>query len=701
MPFPMHVHCLLRSSVRAAFSWVFLLTGALALAAPPNDRCDHVLPRELPLGGSLVFEGTTVDATFIDDALPANEIGQLGLPVVWHAFTLSQCTRVELTYCGTAPAFTSTWGLIAKGCPAALTIPATSFNDDLCGDGNRTFVYDSLGTGTYYIPVLSDVFGTAYGPYRIELKARVCTGGTPPNDLCAGLLPVIVPVGHEVSFIGDNTGATYVGDGAAGTLFGSVPVPTVWHAFELTHCSSVAVQYCRTNTGQTNYWNLLATGCPAQMTIDPTQVLDDECGNGMRTLFFASLQPGVYYVPVIYDPFAGAAGPYVVDVKVGACFGGVPPNDLCASAVPQPLVMGVPATFKGDTRGATSAGDGLPSSIIGSTGLPTVWHAFTIDQCSRVTIDYCPTELPYESYWDLLVRDCDATEVVTPFSILDDQCASGRRTLVFDALEAGTYYLPVLLDAFNGSVGRYAIELLALNCAGEVPVNDRCTDVPVLPLGADTLVFTGNTTGATSVDDGEPGSLLDDPTVPTVWHAFSTSACSNVRITYCGTDPVFGNYWDLLFRDCPGNEPVFASDINDALCPSSARTLLFDSLQAGTYYLPVLLDAFGGSRGPYEVSVSADYCDLQTDAPQQVADGDGPRVYPVPSDGRVTVDGLGAGPYQVTLRDTGGRLLVTRSGAGERGLLTLDLRALPAGTYVLLVEQEGRRTHRVVVLSGR
>ncbi len=653
------------------------------------------------MGGSLVFEGTTVGATFSQDALPDNEIGQLGLPVVWHAFTLEQCTRVELAYCGTDPVFTGYWGLIAKGCPAALTIPATSFNDDLCGDGNRTFVYDSLGVGTYYIPVLSDVFGTAYGPYRIELKATVCTGGTPPNDLCGSVAPLTVPVGHEVTFIGDNTGATFSGDGAAGTLFGSVPVPTVWHAFELTHCSSVSVDYCRTANGQTNYWNLLATGCPAALTITPTQILDDECGNGMRTLFFASLQPGIYYVPVIYDPFAGAAGPYVVDVRVGTCFGGTPPNDLCETAVPQPLVLGVAALLKGDTRGATNDADGLPGSIIGSSALATVWHAFTLDQCARVTVDYCPTELPYANYWDLLVRGCDATDVVTPAFIQEDQCDSGRRTLVFDALEAGTYHLPVLLDAFNGAVGRYAIEVLALNCAGDVPVNDICSDVPVIPLGSDTLVFAGNTTGATNAGDGAPGSLLDDPEVPTVWHAFSIGACSDVRVTYCGTMPVFGNYWDLLFRDCPAEGPVFPSDINDALCSSGARTLLFDSLAAGTYYLPVLMDAFTGARGPYEISVSASFCDLQTEVAGRLLPPSGLRVHPVPSDGAITVEGLRAGPYRMTLFDTGGRMVGSRTGIGTQTALLCDLQYLNVGTYLLVVEQEGTREHRMIVRSGR
>jgi hypothetical protein len=696
----LHASSLLRSISRAAVPLACALSGPLVLAAPPNDRCDHVLPRPLPMGGTLVFEGTTVDATFTDDALPDNEIGQLGLPTVWHAFTLEQCTRVEVTYCGTTPAFTSHWALLAKGCPAAMTIPATSISDDACGDGNRTFVFDSLGAGTFYLPVLSDIFGTAYGPYQITVSAGVCTGGTPPNDLCTGVTPVTLPVGHETTFIGDNTGATFAGDGAAGTLFGTVPIPTVWHAFELTHCSAVEVSYCPTNSGQTNYWNLIATGCPAGFTIDPTQILDDQCDNGMRTLFFASLQPGVYYLPVIFDPFAGAAGPYAVDVKVGACFGGNPPNDLCETASVEQLVLGVPTVVKGDTRGATADADGTPGTVIGNSGLPTVWHAFTLDQCARVTVDYCPTELPYQSYWDLLVRDCSAADVIAPFAILNDQCASGRRTLVFDALEPGTYYLPVLNDGFNGSVGRYAIELLALNCTGDTPANDRCSDVPVLPLGDTPIAFEGNTTGATVSDDGVAGSLLDNPSVPTVWHAFSLAACTSVRIAYCGTEPVFGNYWSLLFRDCPADGPVFANDINDALCSSGARTLLFDSLPAGTYYLPVLLDPFNGARGPYNITVTGTSCDLQTGLTPRSFD---PflHVFPVPSDGLITVKVAFSAQSTWTVFDTGGRVVSSGTAMPSGQTLTLDLGVLAGGTYVLQVEHGGERGQRIIVLNHR
>lgn len=700
MLFILHASSLLRSMPRAALWVLCWWSASTMLAAPPNDRCDHVLPRPLPMGGTLVFEGTTVDATTTDDALPDNEIGQLGLPTVWHAFTLQHCTRVEVAYCGTTPAFTSYWALLSKGCPAALTIPASSFSDAACGDGNRTLVFDSLGAGTYYLPVLSEVFGTAYGPYRITVSAQVCTGGTPPNDLCTGTTPVTLPVGHETTFIGDNTGATFQGDGAAGTLFGTVPVPTVWHAFELTDCSSVEVSYCATNSGQTNYWNLLATGCPAGMTFDPTQILDDQCDNGMRTLFFASLQPGVYYLPVIYDPFAGAEGPYAVEVKVGTCFGGTPPNDLCETASMEHLVLGVPTVVKGDTRGATADADGTLGTVIGNSGLPTVWHAFTLDQCARVTVDYCPTELPYQSYWDLLVRDCSASEVVAPFAILNNECTSGRRTLVFDALEPGTYYLPVLNDGFNGSVGRYAIELLALNCAGDTPANDVCSTVPVVPLGDTPLEFTGNTTGATVADDGVPGSLLDNPAVPTVWHAFSLAACTSVRIAYCGTEPVFGNYWSLLFRDCPADGPVFASDINDALCTSGARTLLFDTLPSGTYYLPVLLDAFGGAQGPYSITVTGTSCDLQT-ALDEALDKPSMKVFPVPSDGLVRITGPFTATCASTVLDMGGRVVHSTEGRPEGGSLQLDLSALVGGTYILQVMHGGIREQRIIVLNGR
>jgi hypothetical protein len=667
----------------------------ITFSAPPNDRCDHVLPRALPMGGSLFFTGDNTGATNTDDAVQGTEVADSGLPTVWHAFTVASCSKVTIAYCGTDPVFTSHWNLLGQGCPATSFIAATGTDDAICGDGNRTLVFDGLQPGTYYIPVLSEVFGTANGPYQLTVSAKVCSGGVPPNDRCSDVAPVPIPIGGDHTFIGDNTGATFTNDGAVGTIIGSSAVPTVWHAFVLDHCASIVVDFCGTMNTQSNYWNLLAIGCPAGLTINPTQVLDDECGNGNRSMFYASLDPGVYHLPVLYDPFSGAEGPYQVRVRTGVCLGGTPPNDLCSTVQPKALAQGVPARFVGDNRGATTTDDGPPGSLIGDSGLGTVWHAFSIDRCSRITVDYCGTEEGFSNYWDLLVTACDAVSTISPVTYSDVDCSNGRRTLYFGDLTAGTYYLPVLLDAFSGSSGRYAISVLAMNCTDEGPPNDRCDAVEVLPLTELPVLFVGNNTGATVEGDGEPGGLLDTSGLPTVWHAFSTSSCQDVRVAYCGTEPVLSNYWDLLFTSCPAGDPVFPVDVNDALCSFGERTLFFNALPAGTYYLPVLLDEFSQSIGPYGITVTGTACELPTGV--QVVTSIGLGLVPVPANDVIHVKGLASGAYQLRLLDLSGRMLRTWQGTHGGGSLTIAVSDLPAGHHVLWVDQGD--AHRALRMS--
>jgi len=695
-----HLSSAFRPVAKLGLISFLLLSASAELQAqpfgPPNDRCDHVLPRSLPMGGSLVFTGNNAGATNVNDSETGTEIANSDLGTVWHAFTLTSCSRVTVAYCGTAPAFTNHWNLLVRGCPAQQTLPPVALNDLDCGDGNRTMIYDQLEAGTYYIPVLEDVFADAQGPYTIHVSALVCSGGAPPNDLCGAVLPKLIGIGAEATFIGDNTGATFVGDGETGTLIGSLPIPTVWHAFELEHCASVLVDYCGTNTQQTNYWNLIASGCPAAVTYNPTQILGDECGNGMRSLFFASLDPGIYYLPVIYDPFAGAAGPYEIRVRVGVCAGGVPPNDRCSDVSAVPLRLGVPQVFVGDNRGSTSVEDGSPGSLIGDAGLATVWHAFTLEQCARITVDYCGTVPEFGNYWNVLATSCPSDTYLNPFEISDTTCANGRRTLYYGNVPPGTYYLPVLLDAFNGASGRYEVSVLALNCTGETPANDRCADISAEVLtAAQPLTFNGNNTGATALDDGLPGSLVGNSGLSTVWHAFTIEDCQTVSIAYCRTDPLFGNYWNLLFRDCPADAPVFVSDLNDALCEDGARTLIYNDLDPGTYYIPVLMDVFNQARGPYELTVTASACDLTTTVEElNTLDL---RVYPVPARDVLLIDGVSEGAYQLEVIDAIGRPVLQQGGVHGGGVLRSPIPSAQAGVYLLRIKDTtGSRIVRFV-----
>lgn len=161
-----------------------LCVAADDAVAPVNDLCSSATPEALAVGGSLTFNGTTEGATIAGDfAQEGNEAA-----AVWHAFTISTCATVVVDLCGTEPAFTNGYGIIAPSCPldTADAIFFTSANTEACGDENFTITYLNVPAGTYYIPVWSEI-GVAYGEYTLNVSALECTA-LPTNDDCANAI---------------------------------------------------------------------------------------------------------------------------------------------------------------------------------------------------------------------------------------------------------------------------------------------------------------------------------------------------------------------------------------------------------------------------------------------------------------------------------------------------------------------------------
>lgn len=681
---------------------ILILTCTISLstyAQPPNDLCANVQAQDLLVGGMLFLSGDNSGATSTDDGVPGSTIGDAGLPTVWHAFTLGSCAQVLVEYCGTTPSFGNYWNLISRDCPSSIEVNATAFNDVDCGDGNRTMIFDGLAAGTYYLPVLNDPFNNADGPYEIKLSAIVCTGGTPPNDLCGDVPVDTLIVGANIGFFGDNTGATSTGDGVPGSIIGDANLPTVWHSFYLSTCSKVIVEYCGTNPSFGNYWNLLSADCPSTSSYNPLSANDTDCSDGNRTLVYDGLMVGTYYLPVLTDPFNNAEGPYQIAVSAEICTGGTPPNDLCADVTPVDLQLGTTIDLFGDNTGATSTDDGQPGSIIGDSNLPTVWHAFTTSTCSNVRVSYCGTSPRFDNYWNLLSIDCPSSMSINPSDISDTLCSDGNRTLLYNNLPAGTYYIPVLNDAFNSAEGPYLIQVSAMSCAGAAPVNDLCGDVTPVALTIMTPVnFSGNNTGATAIGDGVPGSIIGDAGLATVWHAFTLNSCAAVMVAFCNTDPAFGNYWDLLDTLCPANATVFADQVNDLDCLDGNRTMYYDSLVAGTYYLPVLSDPFNQAEGPYEIEVSAHPCGFFNSI--EFIDKEHWSVYPNPNNGTINMVSTRNGVHTIEVIDLRGGLVYqkeTQIIAGHK--IKLDLQdMLTSGIYILKISNaEGSYVQKLIV----
>lgn len=451
-------------------------------------------------------------------------------------------------------------------------------------------------------------------------------GGPPANDLCTAVSPVSLASGATLTFTGDNTAATFAGDAVAGSLLDQYPFANTWHAFTTTECSNVTVSYCNTNTGWTTIWKLLTTECPANTVINPATSDQTTCPNGNWTFSFNELPAGTYYLPVPNVGFGQGGGPYSIAVSATAC-----PDfaaDLCGDAVPVSLAAGATLTFSGDNTTSTFPGDAVAGSLLDQFPFPNTWHAFTTSECANVTVSYCGTNPGWTTIWKLLTTDCPADSIINASASDQTTCANGNWTFSFSELEAGTYYLPVPNVGFGQGGGPYSIDVSAVACglSGE----DLCADAVAQSLTAGTsLVFTGDNSTATAAGDAVTGSLLDQFPFPNTWHAFTTSECTNVTVSYCGTDSGWSTIWKLLTMDCPADAVINATSSDQTTCANGNWTFNFTELPAGTYYLPVPNVGFGQGGGPYTIDVSAVACpipaaDLCGDAiPQILAAGTG------------------------------------------------------------------------------
>nr|MBP8824145.1 hypothetical protein [Flavobacteriales bacterium] len=158
-----------------------------------------------------------------------------------------------------------------------------------------------------------------------------------------------------------------------------------------------------------------------------------------------------------------------------------------------------------------------------------------------------------------------------------------------------------------------ASPLAAVACppvlGGGGPANDFCSAVTPEPLAVgSSLTFTGDNTNATFAGDAEAGTLLAQYPSPNTWHAFITTDCADVTVSYCATDSGWSNVWKLLTTDCPAQTLINPTTVETTTCANGNWTFTFVGLGAGTYYLPVPNVGFGQGGGPYSVEVSAVAC---------------------------------------------------------------------------------------------
>ncbi|MBL7953186.1 MAG: T9SS type A sorting domain-containing protein [Flavobacteriales bacterium] len=140
----------------------------------------------------------------------------------------------------------------------------------------------------------------------------------------------------------------------------------------------------------------------------------------------------------------------------------------------------------------------------------------------------------------------------------------------------------------------------ALAAPGSTPPNTLCTGAGVVPVTIGTPVtVTGNNQG--SLTDPVLGATL-------VWEGFTTTQCTDLTVSYCGTSPAFMGGLAYLGVGCPLTNLVFnnSAGVISNICGDGNFGIRFQDLPAGTYYYPVL--EAPGSSGNYSISFIAAAC---------------------------------------------------------------------------------------------
>ena len=452
----------------------------------------------------------------------------------------------------------------------------------------------------------------------------------PANDLCENAVVQTLSIPGAVTVNGDNTG---------GLDNDGLGWETVWEAFTITSCADVKLDFCGSDPAYADgdWFMVLETSCPP----GSDEVVNNgseffSCADGNLTLYFSGLPAGTYYYPVYAG--GGNVGPYTINITTAVC---EPAGNQAPEAGDDGFSVDVDGTLDAsvadndsdadndNTELVWSLADGGTAEASGScdpeplcdTALATITvetppvnqapdaddDVFSVDQDS--TLDASVADNDSDA-------DNDSTELV--WSLADGGTAEASGSLTFNA--DGTFsYTPD--PGFEGDVSfTYTVcdpeplcDTATVTITIEVPVvtpaNDLCGDVTAEELLIDaTLTFMGDNTGATIDGDYEPGSPLEADSLPSVWHAFTTTGCANVIVSYCGTAPAFQNVWTVLTTGCPGGAGIVQGDsVNTDDCGDGNTWIAFYDLPAGTYYLPVKLDTSSTSPavGPYSVQVSA------------------------------------------------------------------------------------------------
>jgi hypothetical protein len=603
------------------------------LPAPPNDNCaDAIVIPSFPYTDS----GNNTAAT--------NDCALTGWAEIWYTFTITSPCNLVVSECGSQllPNPNSTI-IITTGCPCSSDIFATNWENTSCGDNNWTIYYDNLPAGTYYYPIYSGV--DSQGPYTVTFvcntppTGRCCYAGTCADDMfqpdCAALAG---------SWAEGGTCAETPCPVDASCMVGSTLSRLPDAANPNGYTSDVVFPYLVSDDyavsapiTQIRFWgfNLFfnAGFAPCSPPEDPMGfniMFSPDNGSGQPGAPVATFNPSLnrqettiqlfgwpiyQYTYTLPTPVTltsgwisiqGAGDPgceflWAVAPGTGASWQLYPDNTLNPLPYDMSICMVVQCDPATDFTVLRSTGPGNSVNLrwyaTGVTGTYKVYRTANKnndgdpnggsdpDWTLIATLDapavpgfQTTSDTPLAAYYNyVVVHDCTPTGRCCYGDPLNPSCAS-----------------PVGEEACIELEGTWTF---GLNCTDDpcpiAPPNDNCQDVTPVPCP---LNETGDNTLATH-DCGEL-TIGEGET----WHAFTLDQAEDVHVIECGDNGLWGDFYIVMEPGCPCPGYYFAT--NWTFPGPGCIDIFYQSLPAGTWYIPVLREAAYSSVGTYSIQVN-------------------------------------------------------------------------------------------------
>ena len=473
-----------------------------------------------------------------------------------YKLTVTTATNVKVTLNPKATRYTGM--ALDNSCPpnpaTCIRVKTNAFN----------FAYSmdtvTLAPGDYYIMVDTWPAPNCIPDFDLTITAPPPPTPPPANDNCSNA----IAIGDVTNLAWSTEFAT--ADGPGGYITGS----NIWYVYTAS-CNGTATASLCGSSFDTKI-RVFAGGSCSFGTVVATN--DDFCGNQSQVSFTATAGSMFLIEVGGYSNYSGAG-------KLTTSCAAAVANDNCANA----QAIGNVTNLPWSTTSATFDGPG------GYITSPNIWYTYTATCTGAVTVSLCG------SSFDTKVRVWGGTtcDFGTLIAQDDDGCGDRSSSVTFPADLGAQFLIEV------GGYSSYAGDGVLSTSCSLLPI-DNCADaVPYTLTPGVTTVILGTNAGTTNDCD-----LL--PPVGEAWQAFTLGECMDVTISYCGTSPAFGNVYTVVAEGCPCGNLLFDDGWDGTSCGDGNFTVHWLHLAPGTYYYPILLDAFNNAVGPYQLNITGTPC---------------------------------------------------------------------------------------------